>query len=257
MRLKDIKLRWLTLVLIAATFSTAQAQYEAFSFGIKAGLNFSNVYGPSETLNGSDLESGKLVFGYHLGPVFSFRLNDKFGFQTEVLYSQKGGKYRYSGSSFGIDSLAFLVTGNRNQVINDILHYIEIPLSGYFHITDNLRISLGAYGGFLLSANGTGSDNFVIDGTNEVIRTDLDYDLDGGFFNRFDVGVLGGVDFVFDSGLKFGFRASSSLNDLTKNDFDFSKSEINIDPTNGTASLVNREDVDRILSLQFSVGFGF
>lgn len=81
-----------------------------FSFGVKAGTNFSNVYDS----NGEDfVADGK--FGLAAGAFFIIPLGKVIGFQPEILYSQKG--YKSTGKFLGT---AYSMTRTTD--------FIDIPL---------------------------------------------------------------------------------------------------------------------------------
>ncbi|MHA7059067.1 porin family protein [Aquimarina sp. M1] len=76
------KLFFLAIALIGfTTISNAQS----LKFGVKGGVNFSNINGDA------DLDSRT---GYHIGFVGQFGIADKFAIQPEVLYSAQGADDR-------------------------------------------------------------------------------------------------------------------------------------------------------------------
>lgn len=77
---------------------------------------------------------------------------------------------------------------------------------------------------------------------------------DGNFYNSLDYGLIGGVEYRFDTGLGIGLRASYGLADITNNFYDYSKVST-LDPDNNDLTRILREDKDRNLLLQLYVGF--
>ena len=107
-----------TKILIAATIillwsSSAKAQDEGFSIGIRAGLNVQNING--KDLTGDKLELN-LVPRFHAGVVAEIPVAPEFYFQPGLLFTTKGAK---SDNEFlGID-----MSAEYN------LSYLELPLS--------------------------------------------------------------------------------------------------------------------------------
>lgn len=77
---------------------------------------------------------------------------------------------------------------------------------------------------------------------------------DGNFYNPIDYGLVGGMEYRFDTGLGIGFRASYGLADITNNAYDFSRKST-LDPDNNDFTRVLREDKDRNLLFQLYIGF--
>ena len=82
---------------------------------------------------------------------------------------------------------------------------------------------------------------------------DAYYDFEeknGNFYNPLDYGLIGGIEYRFDTGLGIGLRAMYGLADITNNVDDYSKVNFNED-----LSRIARDDVDRNLLLQLYIGF--
>jgi len=77
---------------------------------------------------------------------------------------------------------------------------------------------------------------------------------DGNFYNALDYGLIGGIEYRFDTGLGIGLRASYGLADITNNFYDYSKVST-VDPDNNDLNRILREDRDRNLLLQLYIGF--
>jgi len=147
-------------LLIVLTFSTTLFAQER-SFGFKTGINVSTINGPSEqNAAGEDLEEFTYTTGFHIGAGMNFNFTDRFGLRTEVIYTQKGRRYRYSGDSFqvfttegGNEVNSF---GLRTTTINVNQSYIEVPVSGFARVLPWLEFSAGLYGGVVIGSTGTG-----------------------------------------------------------------------------------------------------
>jgi len=281
------------LILLHTAFVFAQE----FSYGFKAGLNFSRISTDDiEQFDGMDLETFDQNSGFHLGIAVTTKFSEIFGARGEFLFSQKGGRYDFQGpsytnfSSFTGDNIESQ-TGFRSMNINISNAYIDIPLSLYLRPLKWLEISAGANVAVLISSTAAGEMNFTIDGqaeedafraisldyryfkdqrgesipeNGEEIRMingtsfkipktikayyDIQSGAETGLFNRLDFGLHASANFYINKSLYVGARFNYGLVDITDNKSD--RSLVSED-------LVLRDDIDRNLSMQASIGFSF
>ena len=177
------------------TTSTTNEPYnmdarEELKVGIKAGINYSNVYSES----GDDyVADGKVGFA---GGVFvSIPLNQLIGIQPELLYSQKG--FKTEGTFFNGK-----VTSN----------HLDLPVHLQIKPTENISLLVGPQLSYLLSTK------YEIDGLSLVDEEDLEDEN-----NRATFGISAGVDFTVQN---FLISARGSW-DLSKFNKDNSTSDIN------------------------------
>ncbi|MEO5996830.1 MAG: porin family protein [Chitinophagaceae bacterium] len=135
-------------------------------FGVKGGLNLSNLY-----VDNADDEN--LKAGINLGLYAKIPLFRGLSIQPELIYSGKGSKLTYNNFLLGKGEYRFN------------LNYVEVPVLLVVNVAKNLNIQGGGYVSYLASANIKDLKN---DGTIENIK-----DLNAGNFNRFDYGLVGGV----------------------------------------------------------------
>jgi len=145
------------ILLLAITLVNAQE----IGYGFKAGLNFSTIQGESEMDGeGMDLESFKNNTGFQIGGIINFKIVDAFGIRTELLFSQKGGRYNYNGQSyqrlFLTNGDEFMTEGLKEIDLNITNAYIDIPVMGYVKVNKWLEISAGANIGFLVASSAAG-----------------------------------------------------------------------------------------------------
>lgn len=245
--------------------------------------------------DGNELEEYTLKSGFHVGAMANLKFNDAFGLRGELLYSQKGAEYNYLGQSYWIfytaDDSPVYATGNRNTSLTLTNSYIDIPLSAVGRL-GRLELSGGLNLGILISSRGAGElsfsgqsaagspvDPFTIaleynyfDDTFQ--RTDIEdveiRSIDGKevlipktlgayyqaseendrLYNTIDLGLVGGLAYYLNQGLFLSFRINYGLSDLTKTRQDISR--FTLDPGR---NFIFREDNDRNLTLQASVGF--
>ncbi len=185
-------------------------------------------------------------------------------------------------------------TGLRKTTLNVNHSYVEIPVSGYARVLPWLELSGGLYAGIVVGSTGAGEwiysgttdggvtiDEFLINLEHNYFRDQPDdelslddaimfstgnqtvsvpssvgayYDIprnNGNLYSNFDVGVLGGISIFLNEGLYVGARFTYGFVDMTNNDYDVSRAR-----ADGT-SYILRDDVDKNISIQFSVGFSF
>ena len=170
--------------------SSSMDNREELSFGIKAGINYSNVY--SESGDGY-VADGKVGFA---GGVFvSIPLNELIGVQPELLYSQKG--FKTEGTFFD------------GQITSS---YIDLPIHLQIKPTENISILTGPQFSYLLSTK------YELNGFSAIDEEDLDDNN-----NKATVGISAGVDFELQNFL-ISARGSWDLNKVNK---DNSTSDIN------------------------------
>lgn len=156
MLIKHLKF-YLCLTTMLLWHTTAMSQ-DRLSFGFKAGLNTSTLAGSGTN------ESYSNNTGFHLGALVKYAITDKFGVKGELMYSQKGGKYRYEGPSFYYldDRIAKPVLARGDRIMNlDVSNdYIDFPMLiygkfGHFEINGGINV------GLLVGSSGTGQVKFT------------------------------------------------------------------------------------------------
>jgi Outer membrane protein beta-barrel domain len=151
-------------------------------FGIKGGLNLSNLY-----IN--DVQDENVKLGGHFGVFAKLPIATGVSIMPELLYSNKGTKATYNNSFQGSGEYRFN------------LNYIELPLSFVFNIVKNFNVHAGGYAAYLTSANVKNLHDGNIDGVT---------DLNAENFNRADFGLLGGIGLDIDN-VTIGARYSYGL----------------------------------------------
>lgn len=294
-------LRILFSLLLVSIVYQGHAQ---FSYGVKVGLNFNRFSGPSETDDaGEDLEAFNGSTGFHVGATFRYAfLEERFGFQSNLMYSQKGGEIVYNGQGIQTftseNGVKVFSEGNTLLTLDISNSYIDIPFLVWGKPLRSLEVFGGFNIGFLVISNGEGnlqysgavvgnpqfnglmidefdstldynyygddigeadftqSSMFVVG--NEVVNIPgsqgayFNFDTDeGNFFNVIDFGLKIGVNFNFNESLYLGYTFNYGLTDVTNNAYDFARARYD-----GT-EMISREDTDRNVSSQLSLGFSF
>jgi hypothetical protein len=125
-----MKRKFLALSTVLALMAGAATAQSKTTFGVRAGVNFTNING--EHANGNDLDY-KMKVGFHVGVNAEIPLADEFYLQPGVLFSTKGAKIDEAG----------------DPKIN--VSYIEVPVNFLYKAdlgTGKLLMGVGPYVGF-------------------------------------------------------------------------------------------------------------
>ncbi len=196
------------LAFLFGTFAVGSAQEQQTSaektltpkFGIKGGLNLSNLYT-------DQADDNNLKLGLNLGFYAKIPVAKGFSIQPELIYSGKGAKLTYRGN---------IIQGTKGEYRFN-LNYVEVPLLAVINLARNLNIQAGGYVSYLASANIKDLKN---DGTVNNVA-----DLKADNFNRFDYGLVGGLgvdvmNFTIGARYNYGLKeigTSGIPGQLTKN----------------------------------------
>lgn len=127
------------------------------SFGIRAGLNYSQLSGPSEA--GVNEKFG-LTNGFHFGISYAYRFEESFAIKAEMLYSQMGTKYSYLGESYykiPFGTAFIYEKGLTDMNIKVSNAYITIPVMAQYSISRKIELNAGIYGAVLIGPRGSGT----------------------------------------------------------------------------------------------------
>lgn len=145
-----------TLLIFAFLFTLVTEGY-AQIFGVKAGLNLSNMH--SKDKNESYDDNAKMNPGFHLGATAEFPIQDMFSFETGLMLSTKGSKMSETYGSNKYEATASPI-------------YLEVPLTAKAAYDMNGTKFFGIFGPYLalgiagkIKTTGTG-----ISSTSEKIK---------------------------------------------------------------------------------------
>jgi len=190
---------FLTCIITAAAVTTncyAQSTDTRgeFHLGLKAGMNYSNVYDSQ----GEDFVADAKA-GFAAGVFFTIPIGNLVGVQPEVLFSQKG--FKGSGTLLGSP---YQVTRTTN--------YIDIPLMLAIKPSSRITLLAGPQFSYLLKQK----DEF----TNGIFNTFQVQEFENDNLRKNTLAFLGGVDFNFESivlGTRLGWDIKNNNGDGTSN----------------------------------------
>lgn len=161
------------IIVCASTFVVAKAQV---SYGVKGGLNLSNIIG-------SDAEGAKAKVGFHVGAFAGIPVADKFSIQPELVYSAQGAKYEESGED--------------DVTINS--GYLNIPVLAKYTAPSGFYGETGPQLGFLMTAKAKQGDD----------KTDVKE-----FYKTTDFAWAFGIGYKTSSNVGFDLRYNLGLSRL-------------------------------------------
>ncbi len=178
-------------IILIALFLISAGSYAQFTqYGVKAGLNLSN-------LTVDDANDRNLRTGFHAGVFGRLGFSEFFSLQPELIYTTKGFTNTYD-----------IAVASSEVDFN--LNYIELPINVVYHLSEDFAFMLGPYVGYLVSAN--------VDTNNEILDFfdfDTDSELDRDNFNAIDFGLTAGLDFTVQQ-FVFGFKYNLGLTGVAK-----------------------------------------
>lgn len=220
--------------------------------------------------------------------IFSLRAELLYS-QKGSVYNYNGDSYWIFTPTTGSES--FVTTGNRQTTLEVTNSYIDIPITGVARF-NKFEISAGMSLGFLVASRAAGETRFAGTSAQGDIITPFLLTLDYNYFNRpfrqgentavfmrdidnqpveipqtlgayyqeedsdenlyrtLDLGLVGGVSYYLNRGLFLGVRLNYGLSDITNMSRDISRQVVN-----SPSAFVTRDDDDRNLNIQVSVGF--
>ncbi len=273
------------LILFALQYNFAQ------SIGVRAGLNYSTFSGPLEKN-----EKYGLANGIHFGISYGYKFTNTFMLRAELLYNQMGSKLKFDGDNsyylIYTPKKTVFETGKRILDLEISNSYISLPITAAYQLTKKIEIYGGLSPSFLINPTARGLVRFTskenpteiifkqaLDyryyndlpkeaATNNELRIIVDgeivslpksvkayYQTDalyGSAFKWFNLSAVGGLNYFINKGFYIGARYEYGLFDVTNNKMDHSITELNDDYT-----FKKRNDNDKQLSYQISLGFKF
>jgi len=156
----------LVLALFILSFFSLQnitAQAQTLTYGFKTGISLSKIDGPSEMDGNTVLEINDNANGFFVGALFRYWFTDLVGVKWELLYSQKGTDYNFTGPGYQIlptdVGSNIILTGNQRINLNISNSYFDIPVLLYGKF-GKFEIEGGVNIGFLLASTASGELGF-------------------------------------------------------------------------------------------------
>lgn len=168
---------FVAMLLLGTVYTNAQ---EYVMFGVKGGVNFSNVTGDAF----SDFQDESARTAFHLGLLAEVPVSERFSIQPEVLYSAQG--YDMARIDDGDD-------------LEHRFDYISVPVLAKFYLIDGLSLEAGPQFSFLVE--------------NEVGMGDSEVDLSDDNLNKFDFSLGIGASYKITNFFLYG-RYNAGLTEI-------------------------------------------
>lgn len=172
----------IALLILFGFSQVSNAQESNLKFGVKGGVNFSNI----STDNAQD---NKMLTGVNLGLFAKLPITSSIAIQPEIYFTTKGSKLTYNN---------VFVDGTANFDLN----YIEIPVLLVLNITENFNVHVGPYASYLVSSK--------VKNASDVSFYNFESNINSNDFNKFDTGLAAGVGIDLHS-LSIGVRYNYGL----------------------------------------------
>jgi hypothetical protein len=154
------------LLLISMTYLTSQAQeLKTMQFGVKGGLNLSNLYT-------SDASSSDMIAGFNIGVFDKLPVTSFLAIQPEFYITTKGASVTYN--NLFVDGTAkFNLT------------YLEVPLLCVVNVTKLLDLQFGPYVAYLIDGK--------VKNVANVSLFNFEQNINVNNYNRIDAGLVLGA----------------------------------------------------------------
>lgn len=164
---KNMKKIVLTAV---AVFAFGFANAQEVKFGVKAGLNLSNLTG--------DATGTSIKAGFQVGGLVEIKTSEKFSIQPEIVYSMQGAK----------------VDGGKLEI-----SYLNVPVMAKYFVAKGFSLEVGPQIGFLVSAKAKADGGVSEDFKDSLKSTDFSLNLGAGYDVTENINL----------GLRYGFGLSN------------------------------------------------
>ncbi|MFA6128570.1 MAG: porin family protein [Bacteroidales bacterium] len=183
--MKNLKIAaFLTVLMLLCSMAPGKSQESRDGlsprFGLKGGVNFSNLYT-------NDRSSAKMLAGFNVGVFGKIFITEHLAIQPEFYFTTKGAEVTYN---------SLFVDGTARYHLN----YLELPLLVVINITRNFNIHLGPYASYMISG--------VVTNESNVNLFNFEQNIDTNDYNKFEAGLaLGaGIDLgPFSLGARYNY----------------------------------------------------
>ena len=195
------------LTLLLTLFLTASHVKSQFTFGLRTGLNQTELrYGDKHSQNSSNK-----ILGFQIGAVTNYTVNHKFSIEPEILFIKSNV---LNSEDTQIDAL----TGEQKKrtYVGNPDKYIQIPIRARYKTANKIILQAGVYFGY--EFGGKYEDEITVNGTKHITtytpkeflehhksRPDDDY-------KEFDWGLGAGIARQFGNNIQLAIDISRRIN---------------------------------------------
>ena len=168
-------------------FSTHINAQKNFHYGIKGGVNFTN-------LTSDYFAENNTRTGYYLGVLAEISISSKFSIQPEVLYANQGTNAKV------------IMLGSEPKSEEYSLDYLQVPILSKVYLLPNFSVEIGPSFNFLVNDKISDYESNLLNNFEFSGAIGISYKLTNGFFSN--VRYNQGLSNVFD---KEKYLSSSKL----------------------------------------------
>ncbi|WP_413998528.1 porin family protein [Flavobacterium sp. W1B] len=176
-----------SLAMSLIAFNTVKAQENRAKFGVKGGINFSNLYT-------DNVDDQNVLTGFNVGLFAKLPVTNSISIQPEIYYTEKGSELTYNNT---------FVSGTAKFKLN----YIEVPVMLVANLTKNFNVQFGPYAAYLIDGKTTNESNGGTFNFSDNINKDD--------FNKIDAGIAAGLGIDLET-ISFGVRYNYGLTKVGK-----------------------------------------
>lgn len=181
-----MKKTFLLVAIAIIGFGASSNAQEFWNFGVKGGVNFTNM-------TSSGFEDNNSRTGFHLGVLAEIPVSERFSVQPEVLYSAQGTE-------------ATRIFGGERIEGEYQLDYVQVPVIAKFYLLDGLALEAGP------------SFNFLAEEEYDFEDNNLDLETDSEFASTFELGGAVGASYKFNNGFFLNGRYVLGFTDAFDSD---------------------------------------
>ncbi len=192
----------LIFIIAAVLLTTGAFAQKGFYYGVKAGVNISNISNYTDWY-GSDTKS-QVYTGFYAGAFAEYRFGNVVGLQLEAMYSRQGDRVKQDKSDY-------------KYIGGEKMDYINVPLILKIYPIKKLSIEIGPQFGFVVGAKymskyvGTDGDRWVEKDTESLYSSD---------YKTFDLSLAMGVSYQLTDMLEVTARYNMGFTKMFSDDYD-------------------------------------
>lgn len=181
------------VIVIALSFMfIGTVSAEGLGYGVKVGMNMANI-------TGDDVEDAKIKLGMTLGGFASYPLGDKLSVRPELLFTQKGSRYKES-------------EGEVDYTGKTKMNWLDIPILAVYEVAEGIKAFAGPYIDLYLG----GEYVVKIEGGGESME--FDEKIEGDDINSLGVGFIFGGAYGIAENIDIEARVALGLTSLHEDD---------------------------------------
>lgn len=222
-------MRPIIIIAVLAWLFIGNVHAQEMEFGLKGGLNIGTPYGVAE-----EGASGSLGVGPLLGMTWTYRINHKWSFHGEFLYSQKSSKF-YTPVSGDTIYRDYSYTPNGDSIPTEVHtmyngfvdgkfdnKYLEIPLYASYNLSRRFRLMFGGYIAYLLDGYNAGTADIDVGDPQSPFTTVTDEPFDqSDELHNWDYGLLLGVAYMTERRISFGLDVTTGLRSIYEKNYKY------------------------------------